>query len=147
MKQMFPTLCILAASTAYFFSSCKTTSPDTSVVKAWALQGNQEAARVFIIETIAKLPGVQKDDPVVLEFATTLQNTKTSQTESPEYVLEEYWKRSQTKIDPEQPSDIENYIVQEFMTHTNYIESQETSVKLQILSDNRSDNTSPKAVQ
>ena len=102
--------------------SCKTTSPDSSKLKAWELQGNRDAAKAYIIKTIVEhYPDVQESEPALAEFAQALQEAKTDQTLSADYVLHELWLKSQGKQPSNQLSPIENYIVQEWISHTNYL--------------------------
>jgi hypothetical protein len=113
---------VICLALAISIAACKTVSPrNTSTVKAWEMDGNREAGFDFIIETIAsQFPEIKASDQGVQDFARALQDQRTSQTESADYILELYWQESQNgPIGPQSP--IVLYIAQEFITQTNYL--------------------------
>ncbi len=102
--------------------SCKSLRSESSEVKAWELDGNRANAKAFIIQTVLEFyTNIQKDDPVLGQFAEALQDAKTDQTESAEYVLKSLWEQSQSPASPEELTPIKKYIIQEWVTQTNYL--------------------------
>jgi hypothetical protein len=102
--------------------NCKSTSQqETSEVKAWEMDGNREAAYDFIVATVTRhFPATKAEDPAVQLFAKALQDRRTQQTESADYVLQVFWQESREgSVGAESP--IVLYIAQEFLAQTNYL--------------------------
>ena len=97
--------------------------PSHSHLEAWKLEGNIEAAREFIVETVLRFfPDTQSQTSILRAFAHGLQNQRTSQTESADFVLELYWKQSQAGTVHAPVSPIQSYIVEQFVVATNYMD-------------------------
>ncbi len=113
---------MLGVALATLIFSCKSVRSSSSDVKAWELDGSRQAAKTYIVRTISTYyPDIAKGEPVLSQFADALQNEKTEQTESADYVLHELWLQSQEPASPETLSPIDAYIVQEWISHTNYL--------------------------
>jgi len=101
---------------------CRSTGPGSNV-NAWELEGNARAAKDFIVSTVVRVyPTTSAHLEVVEQFATALQNKKTEQTESAEYVLKSYWELSQAGSSTDENSPIRKYIGEQFLILTNYLE-------------------------
>ena len=103
--------------------ACKTVN-ESSTAQAWMLDDNKAATDKFIIATVSKyLPAAVAADTgghVLQQFAQALEDEKTGQAESSEYVLEQYYKESQTPAPEGQLTPLEMYILTMFAILTNY---------------------------
>lgn len=80
------------------------------------------AAQDYIAATVARhFPDLTPNHPAVRQFATALLDGRTAQTESTRYVFEEYWQVTNGAASAHQEA-FELYIVEEFLTHTNYLQ-------------------------
>lgn len=123
MKQKSTCVAPILAVALGLLPACRTVNTG-STAQAWMLDDNKAATDKFIIDTVRKyLPAAVAADSgghVLQQFAQALEDEKTGQAESSEYVLEQYYKESQTPVPEGQLTPLEVYILTMFAILTNY---------------------------
>lgn len=107
---------------ALALTACKTSGGADSGLAAWELDGNKEAAQVYIISTVTTYyEDAAGQDAPLREFAAALADQRTDQTESSGYVLQGYYEASKSGSLEGEANPLQQYIIQQFVIMTNYL--------------------------